>query len=170
MLGPHLLRKSEHLVEFPPPSAPGSGKKRKNIGSDGGARSASIGDEAPRPSGAAGCSTSKPPFPHVGDREKIPPAGVSWSPTAARRRPRPFLPSTYPPHPPIRREKSSIAEPQTKEKMVAPAGPRDRSRGTAAVLIRRRGGGERGERKNNPAEHHRSSAVLFEIRSRHVNV
>lgn len=89
---------------------------------------ASFGGEAPLPSGAFGCSTSKPPFPLVGDRKQIPPSVVSWSPTAACPSTRFLLPCS-PPHPPSPTEKSSIAERNEREN-----GRRRSSSGAAAVL------------------------------------
>lgn len=146
MLGPHLLRKSEHLVGSPRPPAPRR-EKRENIGSDGGARSASIGDEA-----AVLPSRHSP----TSETERRSSAVVSWSPTAACFPPRPirFLPSAYPPHPPIREKILHCRAQRGRNHPLRPV--RDT---LASVLIRRKIGDESPLR-------HRSSAVLFEICSR----
>lgn len=137
----------------------------KILGSDGGARSASIGDEAPLPTGAWGCSTSKPPFPHVGDRKRIPrlwSAGRLQLPV----RPRPFASSFRVSSPPSYPRENPPLPSRTNEKMVAPAGPRYFSCGKGAVLIRRK------FRRAAFAGWwvplcRRSSPLLFEIWSRH---
>lgn len=105
------------------------------IGLHGGATSSSIGDEAPLPSGAFGCSTSTLPFPLVEDRKQIP---RPWSAGRLQLpvRPLPFAsffrgstPTSVPTeNPPLPTRPS--------EKMVAPACPRYFSCGIRTVLIR----------------------------------
>lgn len=77
--------------------------KRRLWGLHGGARS--VRDEAPLPSGAFGCSASKPPFPLVGDRKQIPLVRgqlVAYSCPSVHVHSLP--PSVDPPQPPFRQK------------------------------------------------------------------
>lgn len=79
--------------------------EEKIIGSHGGATPASFGDEAPPPSGAFGCSTSKPPFPLSSETESRSPVRgqlVAYSCLSVHVHSLP--PSAYPPQPPLRQK------------------------------------------------------------------
>lgn len=80
---------------------------------------ASFGGEAPLPSGAFGCSTSKPPFPLVGDRKQIP---RPWSAGRLQLPVRPLASSFRVLLPTLLRQPKNPPLPSgTSEKMVAAA-------------------------------------------------
>lgn len=102
---------------------------------------ASIGDEAPLPSGAFGCSTSKPPFPLVGDRKQIP---RPWSAGCLQLlvRPRPFASSFRVSTPTSVATENPPLLSGSSEKMVAPECPRHFCCGIRTILIRQIPAGE----------------------------
>lgn len=119
-----------------PRSSPSKRRDTRLWGLHGGARSASIGDEAPLSSGAFGCSASKPPFPLVGDRKQIPrpwSAGCLQLPV----RPRPFAFSFRVCSPPSCPTENPPLPSGPSEKMVARARPRHFRCGIRTILIRR---------------------------------